>query len=161
MTPDKPGEVRKPSVYLASESNETEGRFSPDGHWIAYVSDESGKPEVYVQPFPLGEGGAGRVTVSNSGGLRPHWRRDGKELLYLAGDGHSVMAAGVTYAPSFKIGAAQRLFEAIGQAFVGTYAPFDVTADGKKFLLSMPAAQQNTPQPPLNVVLNWTALLKK
>jgi Tol biopolymer transport system component len=161
MTPDKPGEARKPSVYLVSESNETEGRFSPDGHWIAYVSDESGRQEVYVQPFPLGAGGAGRVTVSNAGGLRPHWRRDGKELLYLAGDGHSVMAADVTYAPSLKIGAPRRLFESTGQAFVGRYAPFDVTADGKKFLLSMPAALQNAPQPPLTVVLNWTALLKK
>jgi hypothetical protein len=82
-------------------------------------------------------------------------------LLYLAGDGHSVMTADVTYAPSLKVGAPQRLFEVIGQAFVGTYAPFDVTADGKKFLLSMPTAQQNTPQPPLTVVLNWTASLKK
>jgi len=161
LTPDKPGEARKPSVYLNSEFNETDGRFSTDGRWIAYVSDESGRPEVYVQPYPLGAGGTGRVTVSNAGGLRPRWRRDGKELVYLAADNRSVMVADVTYAPAFKIGAPRRLFETIGQAFIGTYAPLDMTGDGKKFLLSMPAALQNTSQPPLTVVLNWTALLKK
>jgi len=161
VTSAKPEETGKPRAYINSRFNETEGRFSPAARWVAYVSDESGNPEVYVQSYPLGTGGTGRVTVSNAGGLRPRWRRDGKELLYLAADGRSVMVADVTYAPSFKIGVPRRLFETAGQAFVGTYAPMDVSADGKRFMLSVPAAQQSTSQPPLTVILNWTALLRK
>jgi hypothetical protein len=87
----------------------------------------------------------------------PRWRRDGKELFYLGGNSRTLMAADVTYMPSLKIGVSKPVFETPFPQLSG----WDVTADGKKFLLSMPAAVQNTPQPPLTVVLNWTALLKK
>jgi Tol biopolymer transport system component len=156
MPPEKANEARKPGVYVASEFNESQGRFSPDGHWIAYVSDESGKAEVYIQPFPP-TAGAGKLTISNGGGSMPRWRRDGKELFYLGGNSRTLMAADVTYMPSLKIGVSKPVFETPFPQLSG----WDVTADGKKFLLSMPAALQNTPQPPLTVVLNWTALLKK
>jgi hypothetical protein len=147
---------RMPSVYLNSEFNEREGRFSPDGHWIAYVSDESGRPEIYIQPFPLVAGGVGKWTVSNGGGALPRWGHDGKEILYKVGN--SIMAAEVTYTPSIKTGIPKVLFPVPIQVRGFSW---DVTADGKKFLLVTPAAHENGPQSPLTVVLNWTALLKK
>jgi Tol biopolymer transport system component len=158
--PEKAGEARKPAIYLNSESNETQGRFSPDGHWIAYVSDQSGRPEVYVQPFPLSSG-AGKITISNDGGNLPRWRRDGKELFYLGANGRTLMSADVIYTPSFKVSASKVLFETPYPQLMAFAALWDVAADGNRFLFSTPAAVGNTPQPPLTVVLNWTALLKK
>src|ERR1700687_2208493 len=89
---------RKPSVYLHSEFNESQGRFSPDGHWIAYVSDESGRPEIYIHPFPITAGGAGKWTVSNGGGTLPRWRGGGKEIFFITKN--AVMSAGGTLSPS-------------------------------------------------------------
>ena len=85
---------RKPAVYVNSEFNETHGQFSPDGHWIAYASDESGRPEIYVRPFPL-TADSGKWTVSSGGGVTPRWRRDGKELFFLTTKVHTVMVAKV------------------------------------------------------------------
>ena len=161
VTPEKAGEARKPAVYLNSEFNETQGRFSPDGHWIAYVSDESGRSDVYVQPFPLTPG-AGRITISNDGGTLPRWRRDGKELFYLGANQRNVMSVEVAYTPSLKVGASKVLFEApYPQLMVFSNFSWDIAPDGNRFLFSTPAAVGNAPQPPLTVVLNWTALLKE
>jgi Tol biopolymer transport system component len=84
---------RKPAPFLTTRSNERMGRFSPDGRWIAYASDESGRPEIYVRPFPVPAGGGGTWTVSQGGGFAPRWRRDGTELFYITADGQ-VMASG-------------------------------------------------------------------
>jgi serine/threonine protein kinase len=159
MTPEKPGEARKPSVYLNSESNESQGQFSPDGHWVAYVSDETGRQEIYVQPFPLNAGGAGRFPVSNDGGVMPRWSRDGKELFFVV-NGRTVMSADVTYTPSLKIGIPKPLFEqAMQYVNLGRFL-WDVAPDGR-FLIPKATATDNGPQPPITVVLNWMALLKK
>ena len=156
----------KPTVYVNSEFNETHGQFSPDGRWIAFVSDESGRPEIYVRPFPLAEGGGGKWTVSNGGGITPRWRRDGKELFFLSTNLRTVMVAQVSYSPSLKISVPAPAFNAPVQNNVATGAAgwnsfnWDVTADGQKFLLPTIATQENDRQP-INVVLNWTTLLRK
>jgi Tol biopolymer transport system component len=156
---------RRPQVYVNSEFNETHGQFSPDGHWIAYVSDESGRPEVYVRPFPLAADSV-KWPVSNGGGVAPRWRSD-RELFFLTPDFRTVMAADVSYAPSFKTSIPAPLYKAMISNRVPTGSGdsysfnWDVTADGKKFLLATAATQENVPQPPISVVLNWTALLKK
>ena len=155
---------RKPQVYVNSEFNETQGQFSPDGHWIAYVSDESGRPEIYVRPFPLA---ADSVKWPVSNGVTPRWRGDGRELFFLTPDYRTVMAVDVSYTPAFKTTVPAPVFKATVSNRVATgggdSASFnwDVTADGKKFLLATIATQDNVPQSPISVVLNWTALLKK
>jgi eukaryotic-like serine/threonine-protein kinase len=157
---------RKPAVYVNSEFNETHGQFSPDGLWIAYASDESGRPEIYVRPFPLAAD-SGKWTVSNGGGGAPRWRRDGKELFFLTTNFRTVMVAQVSYTPSFTTSVPVPAFSASIQNNVATGGGgsdsfnWDVTAEGKKFLLASVATQDDLPQPPIRVVLNWTALLKK
>jgi len=157
---------RKPTVYVSSAFNETHGQFSPDGHWIAYASDESGRTEIVVRPFPLAAD-SGQWTVSSSGGVAPRWRGDGKELFFLTPDFRTVMAVDVTYTPSFKLGVPVPVFKAAianklatGGADSNSFN-WDVTADGQKFLLATAATQDAAPQPPFSVVLNWTALLEK
>jgi eukaryotic-like serine/threonine-protein kinase len=157
---------RQPTVYVNSEFNETHGQFSPDGHWIAYASDESGRPEIYVRPFPL-TADSGKWTVSNGGGVMPRWRRDGKELFFLTTNFHTVMVAEVSNTPSFTASVPVPAFSASIQNNAATGGGgsdsfnWDVTADGKKFLLATVATQEHLPQPAISVVLNWTALLKQ
>jgi serine/threonine protein kinase len=128
--------------------------LSPDGKWLAYRSAESGRPEVYIIPFG---GGSGKWQVSTNGGAFPHWRRDGGELYYLGGD-DKIMAAEISEQEvSLRIGKVLALFQATRSVTIG--APFDVTADGKKFLvvtLSAPKTAQ-----PLTLITNWPALQNK
>jgi eukaryotic-like serine/threonine-protein kinase len=106
------------------------GQFSPDGRWVAYVSNDSGQDEVYVVPFP---GPGARVQVSTSGGAQPRWRSDGRELFYLSPE-TKVMAAEVSPAErSFKVGTVRPLFTLTGLGGVPGYL-CDVTADGQKFI---------------------------
>src|SRR5262249_37093190 len=125
---------------------------SPDGRWIAFDSNESGRPEVYVASVPsLAE----RRLVSSAGGLQPIWRNDGKELFYLAPDG-KLTAVDVKPGSTLEAGTAKPLFQTgIGSPnpFVRQYA----TGDGKKFLVIEPI-EKSVEQ--LNVVLNWTAGLR-
>jgi Tol biopolymer transport system component len=149
---------RKPFPFLHTGSNEDSATFSPDTHWIAYVSDESGRNEVYVQPFSppsaAGSSAAGvKTTVSKSGGTWPRWSRDGKELFYAGPDG-KVMVVAVTTSPMFRAGVPQDLFIAPLNPVAG-----DVAADGKRFLLAAPVAQ--SANAPFTVELNWQAGLKK
>ncbi|HJU61452.1 MAG TPA: protein kinase, partial [Candidatus Binatia bacterium] len=97
----------KPYPVLATEFNETHGRFSPDGRWLAYVSNESGRNEVYVQSFPAS---GGKWQVSTTGGAQPQWRSDGKELFYMAPD-RRLMAVDVRPQQNFEVGAAKLLFQ--------------------------------------------------
>jgi Tol biopolymer transport system component len=153
---------RKPGILLNSEFNETQGQFSPDGRWIAYVSDETGQPQVYLQPFPLGAGGSGKIAVSSDGGLMPRWRRDGKELFYVrvdAGIAASVMAVDFTSATG-RTGLPRELFRVSGALWHTQAFMWDVAPAGDRFLLhSIP----DTPvvDAPLTVVLNWQLLLEK
>ena len=153
------GNDRKPVPLVNTTFVEGQGSFSPDTRWFAYRSDESGRAEVYVQPFtPPGSGAApaaGKWQISRDGGTRPKWRADGKELIFRAPNG-SPMAVDITTSPAFQAGVPKPLFTM--PAGVGAW---DVTADGKRFLAAMPLqAQQNT-DTPITVVLNWEAGLKK
>jgi eukaryotic-like serine/threonine-protein kinase len=153
---------RKPSPFLEAAFNVASGQFSPDSRWIAYASDESGRPEIYVQPFPASAAG-GKWLVSSGGGTQPHWRRDGKELLYIAPDG-KLMAAEVSTDTAFHPGVPRPLFDTrlvTSTTNVGIADVFwwDVSPDGKKFLVEM-ASEENTSSP-ITVVLNWQAGLKK
>ena len=149
---------KKPVPFLRTQFQETQARFSPDGKWMAYVSNESGRDEVYVSSFP---GASGRIRVSNSGGVQPRWRRDGKELFYLSPD-RKMMAVPVKGEPTLEVGTPTVLFEVRfipqGSAVPYAYHQYDVTADGQRFLLNAPL---ENPTVPITVVLNWPAGLKK
>jgi Tol biopolymer transport system component len=148
---------RKPVPYLQTEFGEYLGQFSHDGRWMAYTSDESGREQVYVQTVP--PSGA-KWQISTAGGSRPRWRRDGRELYYVAAD-QMVMAVPVKPGSSFEAGAPQALFGPIlarpGTIYQNYYQP---TADGQRFMVNEPAGEESGP-PPLTVVLNWQAGLRK
>ncbi|HKE24306.1 MAG TPA: protein kinase [Bryobacteraceae bacterium] len=150
---------RKAAPYFDSAFNTTQCQFSPDGHWVAYVSDESRRThEVWVQSFPAG---AGKFQVSSSGGVQPRWRRDGKELFYIASDG-KLMAVDVKTAPAFQAEIPHALFDPQIQGggsaqFVFRY---DVAPDGQRFLVNT-EGQAEAVAEPITVVLNWQAGLKK
>ena len=135
-----------------------QGQISPDGLWIAYVSDESGDFEVYAQRFPAG---GGKIRISTVGGMQSRWRRDGRELYYLQPDG-ALMSVLVTLAADIKADGPATLFAgriAYGGPGLGTRAEYDVTADGRRFIVNQ-IAEGEAP-PPITVIVNWTALLKK
>lgn len=151
--PSNPSTGRKPVPFLRTPFTESEGKISPDGHWIAYTSDESGRYEVYVRPFPAGEG---KWQVSTRGGMEPAWRRDGRELYYLEGLPPRLRVMAVAFAAGARppVGAPQRLYEFHGntrlpRANQFTYSPSN---DGQRFLLSTASGQE---QPSLDVILNW------
>jgi Tol biopolymer transport system component len=137
---------RKPFPVLQTPFDENDARFSPDGRSIVYVSDESGRYEVYVQAFPrTGE----RWQVSIAGGRNPRWRRDGGELFYVAPDGQ-IMAVGIHTQPAFAASTPRRLFP---NPASGPFAAYDVTRDGERFLFVVP--DRETPKPPISLVFNW------
>jgi serine/threonine protein kinase len=141
---------RKPFPYLQTQFNEQAGAFSPDGHWVAYVSDESGRNEIYVQAFPLsGE----KHQISSGGGSEPYWKKDGTELFYLAAD-RNLMAVPIKLGTTLTPGTPKALFPIPVSEQQHSYA---VTADGQRFLVSRLAGEM----PPITVVLNWEAGLKK
>ena len=144
----------KPVPAVVTEANEGAGTLSPDQHWLAYVSDMSGRNEVYVQSYP---GGGGKRQVSIGGGDNPRWRQDGRELFYYAGDG-KLMAAPVKSGESFETGAAVSLFEFRSGTTPG-FQPYAVTSDGQRFLID--AVVEAQPNAPLTVVVNWPAEAKK
>jgi Tol biopolymer transport system component len=144
---------RTPVPYLKTEFDEGGGQFSPDGRWIVYSSDESGRSEVYVKPFP---GPGGKLLVSGSGGSTPAWRHDGKEIFYL-GASSELMAAKVKQNGSaLTIDVASPLFQAPVESFLPSY---DVTTDGQRFVI-VTSTPQKLPSP-ITVVVNWDAGLKK
>src|SRR6266542_912997 len=118
---------RKPFPLLQTPFTESLGAFSSDGRWIAYVSDESGRPELYVQTFPVS---TAKWRVSTAGGTQPRWRRDGKEIFYLAPDSR-LMAVAVTTGSSFEAGIPTALFEIGSAPGVGLRHRYAVTSDGE------------------------------
>jgi len=152
-------EDRKPRALLQTPFNELDGRFSPDGRWVAYRSNESGRIEIYVMPFAAAQGG--KWQVSTFGGDQPRWRRDGRELFYLAGN--TIMAAEVNGSgPAFQVGAVRRLFDVTRRTApspFGVGSVYDVTADGQRFLVSVVAEAEEAPSP-ITVITNWTTTLR-
>lgn len=142
------------SSFLQSGYNERDAAFSPDGQYLAYVSDESGRQEVYVRPFrPVRE----RWRVSSDGGAQPIWRKDGKELFYLSAD-NRLMAAAVTSAPNMQFGVPSPLFEAPLHTSATDSDLYAATSDGERFLIV--TVRKGTPFP-LDVVLNWPETLRR
>lgn len=146
--------------FANTEFSEDQGRFSPDARWIAYASDESGRSEIYIQPFPASPNGGSKTPISRDGGSGPRWRRDGKELFYLSPDG-KLMAADVTEGPIFKVSIPRILFQVpaaqVGHNEGGLDAlGWDVAPDGKRFLIDT----ATTSSEPVAILLNWTADLK-
>jgi dipeptidyl aminopeptidase/acylaminoacyl peptidase len=146
---------RQPKLYLTTQFDERWGKVSPDGRWLVYQSNESGREEIYVQAFP--EPGR-KVIVSKGGGTHPRWRRDGRELYYVAPD-DKLMAAPVEPGANFGTGTPVPLFELGSYGRRNNRYVYDVSADGQKILLLRPLEDATTR--PLTVVQNWTALLKK
>jgi serine/threonine protein kinase len=144
------------SQFLKASSTLKSARFSPDGKWVAYASNESGRWEIYVTSFPEAHG---KWQVSNIGGDQPRWRGDGKELFYLSTDS-KVMAVPVKTGSNFDPGAATALFQANPREMFATSELFsyDVSNDGQKFLIN---SQMKTEMTPMSVVLNWGAKLNQ
>ncbi len=147
----------KSAAFLKTPSTLKNAHYSPDGKWVAYASNESGKWEVYVTSFPAAQG---KWQVSSGGGEQPRWRGDGKELFYLSSDG-KVMSVPVTEGANFDVGAPVPLFQANPREPVGTSEQlfYDVSRDGQRFLINTEVKQ--TEVEPMTVVLNWAARLKK
>jgi serine/threonine protein kinase len=140
--------------FLKASSTLKSSRFSPDGKWVAYSSNESGRWEIYVTSFPEAHG---KWQVSNTGGDQPRWRGDGKELFYLSTDS-KVMAVPVKTGSNFDAGTPAALFQANPREMFATSELFsyDVSNDGQKFLIN---TQLKTEMTPMSVVLNWSAKL--
>jgi eukaryotic-like serine/threonine-protein kinase len=147
----------KTTLFLKAPSIVRNGQFSPDGKWVAYASNETGKWEIYVTSFPEARG---KWQVSSGGGEQPRWRGDGKELFYLSSDA-KMMAAPVTTGANFDAGTPVALFQATPRQPVPLYDLFayDVSRDGQRFSILTQVRPAETA--PMSIVLDWTAKLNK
>jgi len=145
----------EPEPYVASESDEMGGQFSPDGRWIAYTSDESGRFEIYVRSFPRSEA---KWQISVGGGVDSRWRRDGKELFYLSLDRKLMSVLVETDAATFECSRPETLFQTnvAGPFPIGQRFNYAVSPDGQRFLVNT-AVREN----PIHVIFNWPALLEQ
>jgi serine/threonine protein kinase/WD40 repeat protein len=151
--PLSPANDKKPVPYLRTEFREGRGQFSPDGRWVAYESEESGRREVYVRPFPSG---AGKRRISSNGGGHPRWRGDGRELFYL--QSLSPFRSRLMVVPIqprsnqvFESGAPKLLFEFPAELIAEVF-PYSPAPDGQRFLVKVQAGNS---QPILNIVTGW------
>ncbi len=138
----------KPQAIINTRFVERVPMFSPDGRWLAYVSDESGRREVYVQPYPALDK---RWLISNDGGNEPTWRGDGKELFYR--NGHKMMSVSIETEPEFRAGPPQVLFEAEYDLHPFDDRNYDVTQDGQRFVMIQ--SEGLTDDVEIHVALNW------
>jgi eukaryotic-like serine/threonine-protein kinase len=146
----------KAQPFLRTPFNESVPQFSPDGRWLAYISNESGRWEIYVQPFP---GSGGKWQISTEGGTEPVWNRNGRELFYRNGD--KMMAVNIATQPSFTPGKPRVLFEGHYVPPPGTTPNYDVSPDGQRFLMIKPNEAGEAAPAQINVVLNWFEELKR
>jgi Tol biopolymer transport system component len=147
---------RKPFPLVKTPFGEANATFSPDDRWLAFQSNESGQPQIYVQPFPAT---GGKFMVSKDGGWQPMWRRDGKELFFISPDAR-MMAAAIDTTGQFQAGIPTALFPV--STFPNALAPgwqYAVTKDGKRFLVNL--VQRPSRTIPLTVVVNWLAAVQK
>jgi Tol biopolymer transport system component len=143
---------RKPIPLVHTTFDERDARFSPDGSWIAYSSDESGRSQIYVQRFPAA---SGKVPISTSGGVQPVWTHDGSELFYIALDGR-LMSVPIRFSGNeVEASAPVPLFMThvgpLTASLVQQY--YAVSQDGQRFLMSTIADDSTTS--PITVILNW------
>jgi eukaryotic-like serine/threonine-protein kinase len=159
LTPERPGDALKPFLVLQTPFNESYAQFSPDGRWIAYISSESQRPELYVTPFPplpTGPGGKRQISTAGTAYTQPRWRQDGKEIFYFSPD-QRLMAADVAIkAGTLEVGAVRPLFT-LNDAI--SNPGFDASADGQHFLLR--TSPEQTSAEPLTLIQNWVEGLKK
>jgi Tol biopolymer transport system component len=141
-----------PTPFLMTSFDESAPVFSPDGKWLAYVSDESGRSEVYVQPYP---GPGAKWPISTDGGNEPAWSADGRELYFRHRD--QLMAAGIQTTPAFRSNRPQPVFESRYETIDGA-RNYDVTPDGKAFVMIRSEATAEADQ--VHVVLNWFTELR-
>ena len=146
---------RSPIQLTRTPFREANVRFSPDGRWVAYASDESGRDEVYIQTFEVSGSvpslGAARVQISSAGATRPEWRGDGRELFYVSED-RQMMAVDIAGGQTPNVGTPRALFPMPSDTW-------DVTRDGQRFLFRLPVGGNATP--PYQVILNWQAGLPR
>jgi eukaryotic-like serine/threonine-protein kinase len=145
---------RKAQPFIKSPFSEGAPAFSPDGRWLTYISDESGRYEIYVQPYP---GPGGKWQISTDGGTEPKWNPNGRELFYRNGD--KMMVVDITTQPGFAAGKPRMLFEARYERSPVQSHNYDVSSDGQRFLMLKPTEQAATTQ--IIVVLNWFEELKQ
>jgi Tol biopolymer transport system component len=141
-----------PQPVAATPSSENLGQISPNGRYVAYMSDESGRFDVYVTTFPKP---GSRWQVSQSGGREPRWSRDGKELFFFTSDNRLIAADVRIDGPSFEVGMLHPLFQS--RQF-GVGFRYDVSKDGKRFLVHSGLPEEMSP---ITLVTNWTAELEK
>jgi Tol biopolymer transport system component len=141
-----------PFVFLKTDANELWGQFSPDGRWVAYQSNETGRYEIYVRPFPSP---GGPFPISTSGGVYPRWSHDGKELYFIAPDAKMMAVPIRATATSVDAGAPTALFQTRrlggGMNVIGRSHQYDVARDGR-FLINV---ETESSAPPLTLLLNW------
>jgi Tol biopolymer transport system component len=143
------GKDAKPIVVVRTPFEELSGQFSPDGHWVAYQTNESGRFEIVVQPFP---NPTGKWQVSTGGGIQPRWSADGKQL-YFIGPDETLMAASITLNPTFAAGTPVALFPlTLAPGGAANRQQYAVSRDGR-FLASQPVEESTTM--PITLILNW------
>jgi serine/threonine protein kinase/dipeptidyl aminopeptidase/acylaminoacyl peptidase len=154
LTPEKQGGPFKPVVVLQTPFNEGWAQFSPDGKWIAYQSDESGRSEIYVTQFPPpASGPGGKRQISTAGGFAPRWRQDAREVFYIAADRRLMSAEVAIKGGAVEVGQVRAIFGPVTENF------YDVSPDGQRFLI--PYSPDTKSPEPLTLIQNWTAGLKK
>jgi hypothetical protein len=152
---DQPAESRKPIPYLGGPLQKKQAQFSPDGRFVAYASNESGRFEVYVQPFP--DPTAGKWPISSGGGVEPRWSKDGSQLFYFSGK--KLMAVNVETKPAFRAGAPRELFETQVQAgYTNDGHRWRVAPDGTFLMETFPPELSANS---ITVIVNWPEFLKK
>jgi len=167
------GGDHKAIPFVNTPAIEIQGQFSPDGRWIVYTSFDSGSPEIYVRPFGAGgSDGSGKAAqaltgkwmISNTGGIQPRWRRDGREILYLS-TGLKLMSVDVNGAgSSFQAGLPKALFDVPifgGTGLQATADLWDISPDGQRFLVNTEQKARDSNLSQITVVLNWPAALNK
>ena len=144
------GDGKSRLLFEPSSFNERDAQVSPDGRWVAYTSDESGKNQVYTRPFP---GPGGKTSISIEGGQEPRWSRDGRELFYRDASKNRLMAVDIQISPVFRVGQAHALF-ALGNV------PWDVAPDGKRFLV-VKEPEAAASEAKMQAVVNWFEELRQ
>ena len=145
-----------PRPLLKTPAYEGGPQLSPDGRWLAYASDESGRYEIYVQPYP---GPSGKWQISTEGGTEPVWNRNGHELFYRSGN--KMMTVDIATQPSFATGKPKVLFAGQYVPTPVTFPNYDVSPDGQRFLMLKASDQAQAAPTQINVVLNWFEELKR